>query len=395
LTGARPLTFNRRCHGHPSERMNFHPSSAPASRLQRLAGYLAQDPANAALLADACDTAIACGRHEQADGYIAAARQLALDGADWDFRRARLCIARRQLVEATAMLEQLRDELGDHPVLAHDAAYVRLLQGDADAAHALLQPWVERLAAIPGLPREQGEALQVLWLRACHRQGSLEAAWAWARQELAAARLQSAACGVASLIALDLEELDAARALADAALAVDAAQVEALVARGCVALTAGEAAEAAALLERALLCNPDDGRTWSALGCASLLQRNLPLAKSQLERAVQALPEHVESWHALGWTRLLLGDRGEALAAFRIALARDPESAESHGALALALLLAGERAEAQQHLQAAETLDPESVLARQARAVLAGERSDPAKLDALSRRLLGQWMRRP
>jgi tetratricopeptide (TPR) repeat protein len=375
--------------------MNLPASSDAANRLQRLAGYLAQDRENAALLAEACDAAIACGRHELADEFIVAARQLAVVDAGWTFRRARLCIARRQLTEAAALLEQLRSETGEHAVLAHDAAYVRLLQGDSKGARALLQPWMARLAATPGLARDQREALQVLWLRASHREGLLEAAWEWAQQERAEGRLEPAASGVASLIALDLEDLDAARALADAALSVDARQVEALVARGSVALASGDAAEATVFLEGALLSNPDDGRTWSALGFASLLQQDLPRAKSQLERALQAMPEHVESWHALGWTRLLLADRNGALAAFRSGLVCDPDYAESHAALALALWLCGEKEDADRHLQEADRLDPECAIGRQARAFIAGGQGDPAMLDALTRRVLAQWTRRP
>jgi hypothetical protein len=144
--------------------MNPHASSAAAHRLQRLTDYLAEDPTNASLLAEACDTAITCGRHELAEEFIAAARQLSINGTEWTFRRARLCIARRQLAEAGVLLEQLRGEAGDHAVLAHDAAYVRLLQGDPDGAGTLLQPWVDKLAVSPEVPREQREALQVLWV---------------------------------------------------------------------------------------------------------------------------------------------------------------------------------------------------------------------------------------
>jgi tetratricopeptide (TPR) repeat protein len=367
----------------------------PAQRLQRLTDYVAEDPANAHLLAEAFDTAIACGRHEVADGFLAAARGLAVQGGEWTFRQARLCIARRELGQAGALLEQLRGELGEHPVLAHDAAYVKFLQGDAENARAMLQPWMDRLPMLPDLPREQRQALQVLWLRVSHREGPLEAAWAWVQQEQAAARLQPAASGVASLIAFDLDDHGAARVLADAALSIDPQQIEALVARGSVALAEGDTTQATTLLERALLSNPGDGRIWSALGLASLVRQDLPRAKLQLERALEAVPHHVDSRHALGWTLLLLGERSAALAVFRGGRACEPEDAESHAALAMAFWLCGANEEAQEHLQVADSLDPECVLSRQARGLIAGTSEHVPDLDALARRVLAQWTRRP
>ncbi|HET8748664.1 MAG TPA: tetratricopeptide repeat protein [Ramlibacter sp.] len=365
--------------------MTVAAASPAAGRLQRLRAYLEQDPSNAALLAEACDAAIACGAHEEAQRLIASAERLALDPAQWLFRRARLAIARRELVAAAGLLERLQAMVGEGPVLAHDLAYVRLLQGDFEACRAGVQPWLD--VARAGGP-EPLEALQVLWLRAMHRLQQLDEAVAWARAQLAAGTLQPHALGAASLIALDQEEFDAAREWADAALAVDAQQVEALVARGSVALAGGDAGRATELLQQALRCNPEDGRTWSALGMASLQAGDLPLAQSQLEEAVRRMPDHVGTWHALGWARLLQGARPDALAAFRAALAIDRNFAETHGALGLVLALSGQRDEAHHHLELADRLDPANVTGRYARALLAGEAGDRAAIERLARRLL-------
>lgn len=373
--------------------MNPSAPSPAALRLQRLAGYLAQDPDNAALLADACEAAIACGAHDQAQGHIASARRLALDRAEWDFRAARLCLARGELPEAAGLLEELRESLGAHPVLAHDLAYVRLLQGDAGSAQELLQPWLD--AAMPAGAEPARAALQALWLRACHGGDRLQQAWAWVQGRDANGGLSPAVRGVASLVAFDLGEPEAARALAEAALAADADQREALVARGSLALAEGDTARAAQAFRRALELHPGDGRSWSALGFASLLERDFASARSHLERAVECLPDDVETWQALGWARLLQGGREAALAALRAALALDPAAADSHAALALVHALLGEASQARAGLEAAQRLGADGVALGYARALLAGAATEPAVLDALARAALSQWRPRP
>jgi Flp pilus assembly protein TadD len=296
-------------------------------------------------------------------------------------------MARRELPRAADLLQRLRANTGDHPVVAHDLAYVHLLQGAFETCRETVEPWLD-----PGrdskLPPEQTQALQLLWLRAMHRLQRLDEAMQWARDQALAATLQPAALGAASLIALDLEDFAGARDFADAALAAQPRQVEALVARGSVALATGDTAQAKRLLQQALECNPDDGRTWSALGMASLQAQDLAGAQAQLERAVAGMPGHIGSWHALGWARLLQGKRADAQAAFRAALELDRNFAETHGALGLVLALAGDEAASRHHLEVADRLDAANLTGRYARALLAGEASDRAGLEKLARRLL-------
>lgn len=361
-----------------------------ASRLARLDRYLQEDPANAQLLADAFETALAGGQHDRALEYIASADRHALDPAQWTFRRARLCIAGRQLGQAAELLEQLRASAGDQPVLAHDLGYVRLLQGDPAGCRDVLRPWLRAPGAADAAARGDGidGALQVLWLRATHRLGELEEAWGFARELEAAGRLQPAARGVASLVAVDRGDFQAARAWSGRALAEGGDQPEALVASATVALALGDPHAAGGLLQRALARHPEDGRTWSALGFASLQARDLPTAQGHLERAVRLLPEHVGTWHALGWARLLQGDCAAALQAFQQALSLDRNFAETHGALGLVLALQGEQAQARRHLELADRLDRDNVTGRYARALLAGDATSAAQLDALARHLL-------
>lgn len=367
--------------------MTVAAASPVTSRLERLAAYLEQDPGNAALLADTCDAAIECGELERAQAYVEAARRLALDSLEWSFRQARIAMARRELPRAIDLLRRLRADTGGDPVLAHDLAYAHLMQGEFETCRELVQPWLDDERATELAP-EQSEALQLLWLRAMHRLRRLDEAMQWAHGRSEAGTLHAAALGAASLIALDLEDFTTARDFADAALAADRRQVEALVARGSMALAAGESAHAQELLKQALQCNPEDGRTWSALGMASLQAQDLGQAESQLEHAVGFMPGHVGSRHALGWARLLGGKHAGALAAFRAALEIDRNFAETHGALGLVLALAGDAAASRHHLAVADRLDAANLTGRYARALLAGEVSDPAALRKLAIRLL-------
>ena len=361
-------------------------TSAPsplAARIDRLDTYLQQDPENLAMLADACDTAIAAGQHDRARAY--ADRGCALDNNDpaWIFRKSTICIAKRDLESAEALLRGLH-LAAPNPAVAHDLGYISLLRGDPAAARAHIEDWLVKEEASPA----QSEALQILWLRASHRLHLLAEALAWALAAQEGGRLKPRARGPAALLAIDSFRFDLAMAWSDAALAADDTQVEALVASAYVAMARRDPNRASNLLQRALRSNPGDGRIWSALGYASLQKGDLAQAQAHLESALESVPEHVGTWHALGWARLLQKDLAGASAAFTGALERDRNFAESHGAMGLVLALSGRAQEAEHHLQVAERLDPGNLTGRYARAVISGEAADATRLAKLAHRLL-------
>lgn len=354
------------------------------TRLDRLQRYLQDDPHNGVLLADAFDEALSSGAWESASRLARLAEDEHLAQPAWQFRRARLCIALRDLQRAAELLEALQRTIGESPVLSHDLAYVRLLQGEFEACRALLQPWLEDDDAVP----ETRAALQVLWLRASHRLQLVAQAREWTQRQHEAGALSPAVLGVASLVALDASDFESAKSWSHASLQADLRIPEALVTAAYVALAEGHTGRARRCLQGAIELNPCDGRTWSVLGLASLHARDLPLAQRQLETAVQYMPDHIGTWHALGWTRLLQGDRARALEAFQRALALDRNFAESHGATGLLLALEGQRAQAEHHLDVADRLDAGNVTARYARALIAGDAGDMQSLQRLALRLL-------
>ena len=361
----------------PSDAMN-------PGRLAMLGRYLAEDPHNPALLADACDEAIAVGEHAVADELLATARRLQLRDAAWDARSLRLALARHAWGEALARIESLRARSGPHPALDHDLGYVYLRQGDFARCREAVEPWLAKQDLADGVR----SALQVLWLRASHHLGELDAAMERVTQWRQSDRLAPAAAGVASLAALDRGDFESTRHLADIALQAGAVTPEALVSRACVALEEDDNGAAAEWLRQALALHPEDGRTWSALGMASLQARDPAAARTQFARATQLMPQHIGTWHGLGWACLLLQDRPGALAAFQQALALDRNFGESHGAVGLVLLLSGRGDEAEHHLARAERLGGGNLTGRYARALQSGQLKGAAAVRELAERLL-------
>lgn len=369
--------------------MNFTPGSisSPArERLVRFEGYLAEDPANALLLADACDAALAAGDTVRGAGHVRKAQALGLDPASWTRREARLCIAGREIQRAALLLDRLRASSPAEPALDHDRAWVHFLAVEYDACRALLTPWLQA-SVVQAVPSDALESLQSLWIRAGHHGRRVAETSDWIRQQQAAGALTPVAQGVASLLMIDADDFVAARSLADSALRHDPHHAEALVARGYVALAERDGARAEQMLKLALSDRQDDGRIWSALGFSSLQAQDLARAQVRFERALRTMPTHVGTWHGLGWTRLLRRDQAGAVAAFRQALALDGNFAESHGALGL-VLAGSDPAVAEHHLRIADRLDPGNATGRFARALLRGEIRDRAQLHAIAHRLL-------
>jgi tetratricopeptide (TPR) repeat protein len=229
---------------------------------------------NTLLLADTTEAALATGAFERAQQLIDAGLQVPGDTRAWRFRQSGLYIAERRLDEARQVLLVLEQEGGKHPAIAHNLAYVELLKGSFQSCVEIIEPWIGAGAA-----SGDDSSLQVLWLRALHRPDRTEEAWQWVKQRLAAASLSPAAAGVASLIAVDLGNLDAALGLSQQAL---------------------------------------DGRppkhieTWQGLGWTCVLQRDLPSAATAFEVALRLDPDYGESHGALAVVQALHGQAESA-----------------------------------------------------------------------------------
>ena len=353
-------------------------------RLERLQAYLLQDPDNQVLRVDIFDTAMAAGAFDVAERQIAQAQERQFDSAAWQFRQASLRIAQQRFAEARQLLRGLEQTMGAHPSITHNLAHIEFQQQRYAACCELLRPLMAAGAAAAE------SAMQVLWLRTLHQLGLLEEAWAWVQEQQTVGTLSESAAGIASLIAVDHNDLNAALALSDRALAREPLQMEALVARSSVALAQRDIARARELLARALERNPGDGRAWSASGFAEMLGMNLERARQHFQQALLWMPKHIGTWHGKGWACLMLKDMAGAKQAFDAALALDRNFAESHGGLAVVLALTGDTTRAAEHIELAMRLDKSNLSARYAQAVLSGEAADAQGIQRLAQRLLGQ-----
>jgi tetratricopeptide (TPR) repeat protein len=348
-------------------------------RLNQTETYLNVDPGNTDLLAMAIDLRLALADVGRAATHASAACALYPEDPFFVYRRAHVLAAQSDWGTAEPLFAAL---LAAHPNLnvAYSLADCRVRLGRHQDA------W-DAIAAYRADPALSPEAA-TLMVRVLHHLAQFDLGQeiiAEQRERLAAEPVFLAA---ASLLLLDLGEVDQAQALSDAALSAGTRPLEALVVSGTLALGATNTDTAIARFNEVLSINPREGRSWSGLGLASLLRRDLDGATVQLEQAVKFMPKHIGSWHALGWCRLFREDLAGAQADFETALGLDRNFGESHGAVAVAAAIKGERAVAEAAIERALRLDPKGLTARYAQMVLSGQASDPERFRAIAYRLL-------
>lgn len=366
------------------------------ARLDRLEQYLQADSNNSSLLIDAFETALRCAAFEQAAFHLRHGLALGQDPWGWRLREGDYWLAQHRFEEAQAVLDAVRLEphlpvelLG---VVQHNLAYIDLQRGAYAACVERLSPLMEQAPGASPLPELLARAVQSLWLRALHRTGELARAMQWAEHTQEQGQLWPSAQGIASLIALDAENLALARRWADGALAQaqeDDRPLEALTTKASLSLGEGSAAQARQLAMAGLQLQPEDGRCWSVLGFADLLAGEHLVACEHFARSLQAMPEHIGTWHGLGWAQILLQRLDEARGTFDTALAMDRNFADSHGGLAVVLALQRQPDAAREHIERALRLDKSSLSAQYAQAILNGDVQDTERFNRLAKRLLG------
>jgi len=370
---------------------------AALRRLDRLDGFLREDPSNNALLIDAFETALSCGEWERAEFHLRHAQSLQADPLAWRLREGDFWLAQQRYDEALAVLEALAGTPQPPPgfadVLLHNLAFIELRRGRHAECVARLAPALEAQAA-PATSDAPvaARALQQLWLRSLHHDGQLERAMAWTAGAEQQGRLDPQAAGIASLIAIDASDFAAAERWSNASLATGTPAeqpVEAFVTKASLALAARDAAGASQFADAALQRHPGDGRAWSTRGFAALLAGDLNGAHSAFRQALAVMAQHIGTWHGLGWTQILQGDLAGARESFETALGLDRNFAESHGGLAVVLAMQSLRTEAQEHAELALRLDKANLSGRYAQALLSGEVKDAKDVQRFARRLMG------
>ncbi|WP_050465685.1 tetratricopeptide repeat protein [Herbaspirillum autotrophicum] len=363
--------------------MTSETSPAVHNRLDRLLAFLKEDAGNDVLRVDAFEIALASGNLTVAADLIKQADQLQSSPEMWRMRAANLSIAQGRHEEAASILVALRNQVGEHPSFAQNLGLIASLRSDYQTCFDEIKSWadVEPATAIdPGL--------QELWLRCLHHLGRQELALRWTEERKAVSTLSLQALGIASLIALDANQLDKAREWAEQAISAGAVSVEAFLTASAMALMQQDANQASDYAQQVLQVQANNGRAWSSLGLAQMLNLELGNARASLEQATTFMPGHIGSWHALGWACLLQKDYAAAQRAFDTALELDHNFGETHGGLAVIAAMQGQSTVAKEHARRAQGLDPAGMSAQYALALLDGSINDEQSVRDFARKLM-------
>ena len=344
--------------------------------LDRLLGFLDQDPLNPSLLRDAAQAALAAhepgmtvnllSRLEQADTLAPADRNL-------------LAIAWMQggdPAQAARIFEQLLTAAPEDAGLRFNLAWARALAKDHAGAAGLLDEATTRT-----LPQAAMLEVQLL-----HDSGAFDEALARARQHLAVHADYPPLLAAISVLAVDMEDEELARQCAERA----DGHPDALAVLGTLALAEQAHETARPLFERALAANPDAPRAWIGLGLSDLASGDHGAGAAALDKGAELFGDHLGSWIAAGWAYLLGGNREKARERFEHALRLDPNFAESHGSLAVLNVLEGHRASAERGLKVAFGLDRQCFSAAFAKLLIAAGDGDAQAAQRIMDRALGQ-----
>lgn len=335
------------------------------ARLERLRGYLSHDPDNLSLATDCADAALAAGWVELATAILTPfADTGTLDPAASNvFGIAAMRSGDYETAEArfTQVLDGAPDDAG----VRFNLAWTQALAGrHADAREALGE------ITATDLPQAAMLDLQI-----DHHLGELDVAADKMREYLERfpdyAPLQAAA----SVLAMDLEDIDLARACAERA----GAHPDALATLGALELGDNRLADARDLFARALETRDANPRAHVGLGLVALAGGDAAAALPHLDRGAAQFGDHLGSWIAAGWAHFLAGDAATAQARFETALAADDTFGEAHGSLAAMHAFAGDFDAARREQEIALRLDRQSFSAALTGVVLAAADGDQAQ----------------
>jgi tetratricopeptide (TPR) repeat protein len=336
-------------------------TSAP-SRFDRLSSYLAADPGNLALLADAAGAAFAEDRFDDAGAMLARHEAIApLSPAEQHLAGL---VAMRQLdwAGAAERFEGLFAEGADAPAIRFNLAWSLAMAKRFEEALPLLDE-----ATSAELP--QAAELEVGLL---HQLGQFERAEERARALILIHPDHRGLNAAVSTLAMDIEDVELAAATA--AKAGD--HPDALVTLGTLVLGEDDPAAAAELFDAALARNPNAPRALVGRGLARLLTGDQAEAARELDRGAEIFGDHLGSWIAAGWAYVLAGDHAAGKARFEKAVEIDDTFGEAQGSLAVIELLEGHVEEARRRTEVALRLDRQCFSAALASMLLAAGDGD-------------------
>ncbi len=335
------------------------------TRLERLLGFLDQDPDNLSLASDCAEAALDADRIELARRILAP-----FDTSETLDGRARNIAGLAAMRDGDQIMAQrqfgrlLTEHPGD-PGVRFNLAWSMALSDDHAGARETLGDMGDS-----DLPQAA-----MLDLQLHHHLGEFDAAEEKLTRYIERfpdyAPLQAAA----SVLAIDLEHADLARRCAENG----GEHPDALSTLGTLELGEQRLDDARALFARSLATRSNNPRANIGLGLVELAGGNSRGALSFLDRGAEQFGDHLGSWLAAGWAYLLAGDAATARARFDTALEKDDNFGEAHGSLAALDAFAGDFESAQRRLDIALRLDRQSFSAAMTSMVLAAAEGDQEK----------------
>lgn len=318
-------------------------STEQSPRLKRLLGFVARDPGNPALLADAAAAAYDDKAYDTAAELLerhAAVAPLPLTLLNLT---GLVALARQRYSDAAAIFARLRADGGDDPAVKFNLAWSEAMKGAHREALDLLDD--ETIAASPRAPS--------LKIQMMHHLNLYDEALACG--EALARRFpgDEALMGALATLALDAEKSELALHYARRA----GSNAEGTAALGILTLGEHDVAGSLDLFEQALAKQPANPRAWVGKGLALLMSNDAAAGATAIDRGAELFGDHLGSWIASGWAHFVTGDYVKARASFERALAIDPNFAESHGGLAVLDVLAGNLDDARRRSEIALRLD--------------------------------------
>jgi tetratricopeptide (TPR) repeat protein len=324
--------------------------NALPDRLNQVLGYLALDPQNVALLAEASDLALQRGDLVAARELVERTLRLQPQDAVSRYRMAVILLAERQAEQSIALTQALIDAGEQHPAVRFAHARGLAMAARFADAEPVLAALLSENASFAELPH--------LYIRTLHYLGRIDDALRFAQTYTGTHPDDGVGQGMLGLLYLD--HGDIARAGEVSATALDHApnNVDALLTAGSVALAYENQDQAKAHFDKALALSADSGRAWAGLGLAKMLDLDLAAARTDFEKAVQFMPTHLGSHSALAWVQILQRDYAAARATLDASLVVDRNFGETHGGLAVVAALEGDWDHAKRLADTALRLQP-------------------------------------
>lgn len=339
---------------------------APASRFERLKAYLAADPGNLTLMADAADAAMNEGRFADVIDMVDRHAAIAPPPPSLINVLGLCALAEGRHEDAAGIFAALLAGAPDDPALRFNLAWAREQAGDHRGA-------LEAIGSSAGT----GTAAALV-VRSLHNLGQLDEAIAvgdaWEGREGS-----PELWGGLAAVALDAEDLDRAQRWASRGIA----SPDGLAAQGVLEMMEARNGEARRLFEEALALRPDSGRGLLGMGSVLLDEGRPEEAAKQFDAAGEIYGDHLGTWVAAGWAWLLAGDQAAARARFDRAVAIDDSFGEGHGGLAVIDMMEGHIEDATRRSEIALRLDRQGLGGTLARSLLldrAGETTAAARI---------------